>query len=263
MTLPMNSKENQVIFEEILVARKVILNNPKNLNALDYDMIRKTFEKLKAYENDPTVNLVFLKAYGKAFSVGGDLKTAWKIIALGHWSFVASYYRKAFSLDYLLAKYKKPLVAILDGSVMGGGVGISIHSRFKIVTENTIFAMPEASIGLFPDVGASFFLSRLPGFIGEYIGLTGARLDGAEMLALGLGTHFVPSKSLQSMEKALEKLVASSDGASVATMSMIISKFEEEVNIKPDNVIARYEHGWVVAVLRVVLDDGNVADGSG
>ncbi|KAI3790474.1 hypothetical protein L2E82_03541 [Cichorium intybus] len=104
-----------------------------------------------------------------------------------------------------------------------------------------IFAMPEASIGLFPDVGASFFLSRLPGFIGEYIGLTSARLDGAEMLALGLGTHFVPSKSLQSMEKALEKLVASSDGASVATMSMIISKFEEEVNIKPDNVIARLD----------------------
>lgn len=150
-----------------------------------------------------------------------------------------SFYCKQFSLDYLLATYKKPMLAILDGSVMGGGVGISIHSTFRIVTENTIFAMPEASIGLFPDVGASYFLSRLPGFFGEYIGLTGVRLDGAEMLALGLGTHFIPSKNLQSMEKAIEKMVATSDAISVATMSMVINKFAQEVNVKPDSVTHR------------------------
>ncbi|KAJ0677149.1 putative 3-hydroxyisobutyryl-CoA hydrolase [Helianthus annuus] len=85
----------------------------------------------------------------------------------GHWSFGASYYRKEFCLNYLLATYKKPSLAILDGHVMGGGVGISIHSTFRIVTENTVFAMPEVLIGLFPDVGASYFLSRLPGFFGK------------------------------------------------------------------------------------------------
>ncbi|KAJ0514789.1 putative 3-hydroxyisobutyryl-CoA hydrolase [Helianthus annuus] len=152
------------------------------------------YEKSRAYEDDPTVKLVILKANGKVFCCGGDLASGYTYVQLGHWSFGASYYRKEFCLDYLLATYKKPLLAILDGSVIGGGVGISIHSTFRIVTENTIFAMPEVLIGAFPDVGASYFLSRLPGFFGEYVGLTGARLNGAEMLVFGLGTHFVPSK---------------------------------------------------------------------
>ncbi|XP_071689232.1 3-hydroxyisobutyryl-CoA hydrolase 1-like [Rutidosis leptorrhynchoides] len=233
------TEAQQVIFEEISGARKVILNRTKKLNCLNYDMLSKMHEKLKLYENDPTVQLVILKANGNIFCAGGDLTSAIKFMALGHWSFGTSYYRKEFCLDYFLATYTKPMVAILNGSVMGGGVGISIHSTFRIVTENTIFAMPEASIGLFPDVGASYFLSRLPGFFGEYIGLTGARLDGAEMVALGLGTHFVPSKNLKSMEKALENLVASSNAPTVAMMSMIIDKFTEEVNIKPDSAYAR------------------------
>lgn len=217
----------------------MILNRPKKMNTLNYETIRRMYEKLKTYESDPTIKIVILKAYGKAFCAGGDVTSAVNLAAFGHWSFVMSFYCKQFSLDYLLATYKKPMLAILDGSVMGGGVGISIHSTFRIVTENTIFAMPEASIGLFPDVGASYFLSRLPGFFGEYIGLTGVRLDGAEMLALGLGTHFIPSKNLQSMEKAIEKMVATSDAISVATMSMVINKFAQEVNVKPDSVTHR------------------------
>ncbi|XP_023765326.1 3-hydroxyisobutyryl-CoA hydrolase 1 [Lactuca sativa] len=239
MALSIRSEADQVIFEDILGGRKVILNRPKKMNTLNYETIRRMYEKLKTYESDPTIKIVILKAYGKAFCAGGDVTSAVNLAAFGHWSFVMSFYCKQFSLDYLLATYKKPMLAILDGSVMGGGVGISIHSTFRIVTENTIFAMPEASIGLFPDVGASYFLSRLPGFFGEYIGLTGVRLDGAEMLALGLGTHFIPSKNLQSMEKAIEKMVATSDAISVATMSMVINKFAQEVNVKPDSVTHR------------------------
>ncbi|XP_071715690.1 3-hydroxyisobutyryl-CoA hydrolase 1-like [Rutidosis leptorrhynchoides] len=239
MALSMQTETDPVIFEEILGARKVILNRTKKLNSLNYEMLSKMQEKLKVYENDPTVKLVILKANGKAFCAGGDLPSAIKFTALGHWTFGTNYYRKEFCLDYFLATYKKPMLAILNGSVMGGGVGISIHSTFKIVTENTIFAMPEASIGLFPDVGASYFLSRLPGFFGEYLGLTSARLNGAEMLALGLGTHFVSSKNLKYMEDAIEQLVASSNAPSVATISMVIDKFTEEVNIKPDSAYAR------------------------
>ncbi|KAI3715188.1 hypothetical protein L6452_22159 [Arctium lappa] len=232
---------DQVIFEEILGARKVILNRQKKLNTLNYEMLSKMTEKLKAYENDTMVKLVILKAIGKVFCVGGDLTSASKFVAFGHWTFGTNYYRKEFCLDYILATYKKPLVVILDGSVMGGGVGISIHATFRIVTENTIFAMPEASIGLFPDVGASYFLSRLPGFFGEYIGLTGARLDGAEMLAFGLGTHFIPSQSLQSMESALEMMVASTDAPNVEAMAMAINKFAEEVDLKPGNANSRLD----------------------
>ncbi|KAI3803137.1 hypothetical protein L1987_31286 [Smallanthus sonchifolius] len=235
------TEADQVIFEEVLGVRKMILNRPKKLNSLNYEMLRKLYEKSRAYENDPTVKLVILKANGKVFCAGGDLTSACNFIHLGHWSFGASYYRKEFCLDYLLATYKKPLVAILDGSVMGGGVGISIHSTFKIVTENTIFAMPEVLVGLFPDVGASYFLSRLPGFFGEYMGLTGARLNGVEMLAFGLGTHFIPSKNLKSLENALEKMIASLDSPSVATMSMIINKFAQEVQVKPDSTYFRLD----------------------
>ncbi|MFS7981636.1 putative 3-hydroxyisobutyryl-CoA hydrolase [Helianthus anomalus] len=207
-------------------------------------------------------------ANGKVFCCGGDLTSAYTFINLGHWSFGASYYRKEFYLDYFLATYKKPLLALLDGSVMGGGVGISIHSTFRIVTENTSFAMPEVLIGLFPDVGASYFLSRLPGFFGEYVGLTGARLNGAEMLACGLGTHFVPSKVLASiriivhifprcmlisygcylclqnlkpLENALENMVASLGSPSVASLSMIINKFAQEVNVKSDSIYLRLD----------------------
>ncbi|KAJ0514799.1 putative 3-hydroxyisobutyryl-CoA hydrolase [Helianthus annuus] len=231
---------DQVIFEQVLGVRKMILNRPKQLNTLSYEMLRSMYEKSRAYEDDPTVKLVILKANGKVFCCGGDLASGYTYVQLGHWSFGASYYRKEFCLDYLLATYKKPLLAILDGSVIGGGVGISIHSTFRIVTENTIFAMPEVLIGAFPDVGASYFLSRLPGFFGEYVGLTGARLNGAEMLVFGLGTHFVPSKNLKSLEDALEKTVASFGSPSVATMSMIINKFAQ-VQVKSDSAYLRLD----------------------
>ncbi|KAJ0491699.1 putative 3-hydroxyisobutyryl-CoA hydrolase [Helianthus annuus] len=239
--MALKDEAREVIFEEIGGARKVILNRSKKLNTLNYEMLRKMYEKLKAYENDPIVKLVILKANGKVFCAGGDLTSAYTFVALGHWSFGASYYRKEFCLNYLLATYKKPSLAILDGHVMGGGVGISIHSTFRIVTENTVFAMPEVLIGLFPDVGASYFLSRLPGFFGEYVGLTGARLNGVEMLAFGLGTHFIPSKSIISMENSLEKMIASLDSPSVATMSMLINEFAQEVNVKPDSAYSRLD----------------------
>ncbi|XP_076913077.1 3-hydroxyisobutyryl-CoA hydrolase 1-like [Bidens hawaiensis] len=232
---------DQVIFEEGLGVRKMILNRQKKLNTLNYEMLRRMYAKSRAYENDPTVKLVILKANGKVFCCGGDLTSAYTFEQAGHWSFGASYYRKEFCLDYLLATYKKPLVAILDGIVMGGGAGISIQSTFRIVTENTIFAMPEVLIGLFPDVGASYFLSRLPGFFGEYMGLTGARLNGAEMLAFGLGTHFVPSKNLKSLENALEKMAAILESPSVDAISMVINKFAQEVKVKQDSTYFRLD----------------------
>ncbi|KAH9788904.1 3-hydroxyisobutyryl-CoA hydrolase 1 [Citrus sinensis] len=119
-------------------------------------------------------------------------------------------------------------VSILNGIVMGGGAGVSIHGRFRVATENSVFAMPETALGLFPDIGASYFLSRLPGFFGEYVGLTGARLDGAEMRACGLATHFVPSSRLALLEEALYK-VNSSDPA---VISAVIDKFSLEPYLK-------------------------------
>ncbi|KAA8522755.1 hypothetical protein F0562_009083 [Nyssa sinensis] len=192
-------------------------------------------KKLEVYENDPMVKLVILKGNGKAFCAGGDIIAVFHFINAGHWSFGANFYRKQLTLDYLLGTYKKPLVSLINGMVMGGGAGLSMHARFRIVTENTVFAMPEASIGHFPDVGASHFLSRLPGFFGEYLGLTGARLDGYEMLACGLATHFILSKDLVLLENALH-VMGPSD---ISTISQIINKFEHKVNIKQDSAYSR------------------------
>ncbi|KAJ4715175.1 3-hydroxyisobutyryl-CoA hydrolase 1 [Melia azedarach] len=150
----------------------------------------------------------------------------------GHWTFGTLYYKKELILAHFLATYKKPLVALIDGTVMGAGAGLSMYAPFRIVTENTVFAMPEAAIGLFPDVGASHFLSRLPGFLGEYLGLAGARLDGAGMIACGLATHLVLSKDLYRLENALEGLTCSN----ATSISHLINKFVYQTNyVKQDS----------------------------
>lgn len=176
---------------------------------------------MRVYEDDSKIKFVIFKGKGKAFCAGGDVVRVVQYSIAGHWSFAAKFYQKQLGLDYLLATYKKPLVYLINGIIMGGGAGLSMFGTFRIVTEHTVFAMPEASIGLFPDVGATCFLSRLPGYFGEYLGLTGARINGIEMLACGLATHFVLSKDLQPLEDALCELVA----ADTLTISKLVSKF--------------------------------------
>ncbi|TKY44982.1 3-hydroxyisobutyryl-CoA hydrolase 3 [Spatholobus suberectus] len=161
----------------------VILNRPQKLNSLNHEMICQIKKNLELYEKDPSVQLVILKGNGKAFCAGGDVVSVITSAVAGHWTYAASFYKKQLTLDHLIATYEKPTVSLINGVVMGGGAGLSMHTRFRVVTEKAVFAMPEASIGLFPDVGANYFLSRLPGYFGEYLGLTGARLDGTEIAA--------------------------------------------------------------------------------
>ncbi|XP_010659001.1 probable 3-hydroxyisobutyryl-CoA hydrolase 3 [Vitis vinifera] len=228
---------NQVLFEESSYARKMILNRPHKLNSLTYEMISQISRNLEVYENDHLVKILILKGQGKAFCAGGDVVGILLSIINGHWSFGARFYKKQLTLDYLIATSTKPLVSLINGIVMGGGAGLSMNSMFRVVTENTVFAMPEGQIGLFPDVGASYFLSRLSGSFGEYLGLTGARLDGSEMLACGLATHFVLSKDLLLLENALSE-VASSDAL---TISRVISAFSSKISLKKDSAFRRLE----------------------
>ncbi|XP_027174012.1 probable 3-hydroxyisobutyryl-CoA hydrolase 3 [Coffea eugenioides] len=229
-----------VLFEDKKGVRKVILNRPKQLNCLTYEMFCQMLKKLGDYEEDPNTRLVILKGNGRAFCAGGDVKSVLSFMTTGHWSFGASFYRKQLNLDYKIGTYKKPVVSIIDGIVMGGGAGLSLNSTFRIVTENTVFAMPEAAIGLFPDCSASHFLSRLPGFLGEYLGLTGSRLDGAEMVKCGLATHFVLSKDLASMENALDSLAASGS-VDLSSISKTIHKFVHGPHLKKDSVYKRLD----------------------
>ncbi|KVH89246.1 Crotonase superfamily [Cynara cardunculus var. scolymus] len=195
----------QVLLKESSHVRTIILNRPKQLNALSLEMVSRLLELFHAYEEDPNVKLIILKSEGRAFCAGGDVTAVVKDINKGNWKLGAKFFSTEFTLNYLMATYTKPQVSLLRGIVMGGGGGVSVHGRFRVATDNSVFAMPETELGLFPDVGASYYLSRLPGFFGEYVGLTGARLDGAEMLACGLATHFVPLEKLSLLEDALCK----------------------------------------------------------
>ncbi|KAL3739085.1 hypothetical protein ACJRO7_020477 [Eucalyptus globulus] len=218
-----NGEEDQVLVEEKSFVRTVILNRPKRLNAASYHMISRLWELFLVYEKDPYVKLVILKGKGRAFCAGGDVAAVVHDINNGNWKSSASVFRKEYRLFYLMATYCKPQVSILNGIVMGAGAGFSIHGSFRVATENSVFAMPETALGLFPDIGSSYFLSRLPGHFGEYLGLTGARLDGAEMLACGLATHFVPSVELLSLEAALHSV----DSSDQAIISAVIGEYSE------------------------------------
>ncbi|KAL6498717.1 hypothetical protein OROGR_028264 [Orobanche gracilis] len=221
-----NRESNHVMVEDKSSVRIVTLNRPNQLNALSSAMGK-----------------------GRAFCAGADVAEVVHHINRGSydynpassritkrdWKSGADISRKELTMNYVMATYSKPQVSILNGIVMGGGAGASIHGRFRIATENTLFAMPETALGLFPDVGASYFLSRLPGFFGEYVGLTGARLDGVEMLRLPL------------LEEALVKADSGDSDSSAYHMLDIINK-----------VFSRRTIEEIIAALEREAADGKV-----
>jgi enoyl-CoA hydratase len=180
------------------------LNRPKALHALDEAMCRAMIDALVAWRDHPEIEAVLIDhAEGRGFCAGGDVRGI-AASAAGDGADARRFFHTEYRLNHLLFTYAKPVIAFMDGVVMGGGVGISQPARLRIATERTIFAMPETTIGLFPDVGGGWYLSRLPGRIGQYLALTGARLDGAEAHALGLATHYIPSDALDGLKAAIE-----------------------------------------------------------
>jgi len=179
------------------------LNRPKAIHALNEPMCRAIMDALVAWRSDPAVELVLLDhAEGRGFCAGGDVRA---VAESGKRDGVAarSFFHAEYQLNHLLFTYAKPVVSFLDGIVMGGGVGIGLPAKYRVATERTMFAMPEATIGLFPDVGGGWYLSRLPGRLGRYLALTAARLDGADARAIGLATHYIPSDALEDVKARL------------------------------------------------------------
>ena len=176
------------------------LNRPKAIHALTRDMCSAMIAALVEWRERPEVEAVMLDhAEGRGFCAGGDVVMLARSGARDGREARAFFFEE-YRLNHLLFTYAKPTVAFMDGITMGGGVGISQPCKYRVATENTRFAMPETAIGLFPDVGGGWYLSRLPGRVGQYLALTGARLDGAECLALGLATHYVPSLGLEDLK---------------------------------------------------------------
>ncbi|WP_093316058.1 enoyl-CoA hydratase/isomerase family protein [Sphingomonas jatrophae] len=179
------------------------LNRPKAIHALTLDMVQAMTRALVEWRNDPTVELVLIDhAEGRGFCAGGDVVTIAKS-AEGHGAAGDAFFYQEYRMNHLMYSYPKAGVVFLDGITMGGGVGISCPCRYRVATERTVFSMPETAIGLFPDVGAGRYLSRLRGRAAQFLALTSARLDGAECLALRLATHYIPSDRLDAVKQAL------------------------------------------------------------
>ncbi|MDX2209801.1 MAG: enoyl-CoA hydratase/isomerase family protein [Sphingopyxis sp.] len=179
------------------VAGRISLNRPSALHALNLDMVHAMTAALLEWRNDPSVQTVVIDhADGRGFCAGGDIAFLRSSALNDGGTSGLQFFHDEYQLNHLLFTYPKPVVAFMDGITMGGGVGISQPARFRVATENTRLAMPETGIGLFPDVGGGWYLSRMPGRIGAFLALTGARLDGAECFAVGLATHYLPSAAL-------------------------------------------------------------------
>jgi enoyl-CoA hydratase len=183
---------------------RIVLDRPAVLNAITYAMVTAIADALDAWEADPEIRAVVIEGAGeKAFCAGGDV-LAVSEAGRNQTPLARDFFQAEYRLNRRIALYSKPYVPILDGIVMGGGVGVSVHGGPRVATEGTLFAMPETGIGLFPDVGGSQFLSRCPGEIGTYLGLTGARLKAADLLAVGLVDFFVPRDLIPDLLSAME-----------------------------------------------------------
>ncbi|MGE3690135.1 MAG: enoyl-CoA hydratase/isomerase family protein [Novosphingobium sp.] len=191
------SHTDELIVRREGVAGFLTLNRPKAIHALTAAMDHAMTEALLAWRDDADVNAVIVDhSEGRGFCSGGDVAFLRNSALTDNGLSGTKFFYEEYQLNHLMFEFGKPIVAFMDGIVMGGGVGISQPAKFRVATENTRFAMPETGIGLFPDVGGGWYLSRLPGRMGQFLALTGARLDGAEALWTGLATHYLPSEAL-------------------------------------------------------------------
>lgn len=198
-------------------AGRVTLNRPKALNALTHQMCLDLEQALLEWAVDDAVSLVLVDATGdRAFCAGGDIVGLYQSGREGDFQLGRDFWRDEYRLNALIDGYAKPYVVVMDGFVMGGGVGVSAHGSHRIVTERTQFALPECGIGLIPDVGGSWLLAQMPGATGLYAGLTGARLNGADCIWAGLAEHYVTSDKVPAL---VEKLVETGNPAVIANFA--------------------------------------------
>ena len=225
---------DELVVEQQGPVGRIRLNRPKALHALTTAMCAGVLEALDGWREDLSVESVIVDhAEGRGFCAGGDIRMLAESGAadgVAARAFVHTEYR----MNHRLFTYAKPIVAVMDGITMGGGVGLALPCSVRIATENTRLAMPETGIGLFPDVGAGWYLSRLPGRIGQYLALTGYRLDGAECCALGLATHYVASDSLDEVRRRIaaapQEIASTLDALAVPVPAAKLLDRREEID---------------------------------
>ncbi|QNA93758.1 MULTISPECIES: enoyl-CoA hydratase/isomerase family protein [unclassified Microbacterium] len=183
---------------------RLTLHRPEAINALDVGMIEILTDTLNVWRDDSDVQIVLLDGAGnRGMCAGGDVRALHAQIVAGEAERTAEFFRAEYALNAMIAEYPKPIVAFADGITMGGGIGLAGHAAIRIVTERSKLAMPETRIGFTPDVGGTRLLAKAPGRFGEYFGLTGATMSGADAVYLGFADHFVPSDRLEALSEAL------------------------------------------------------------
>uniref|UniRef100_A0A1A8GGK3 3-hydroxyisobutyryl-CoA hydrolase n=1 Tax=Nothobranchius korthausae TaxID=1143690 RepID=A0A1A8GGK3_9TELE len=230
--------EPEVLLEKVGRTGVITMNRPKVLNALNLTMIRQVYPQLKKWENDNEIDMVIIKgAGGKAFCAGGDIRAVTEAGKAGG-SLAQDFFREEYILNNAIGAYRKPYIAIIDGITMGGGVGLSVHGRFRVATEKTLFAMPETAIGLFPDVGGGYFLPRLRGKLGLFLALTGFRLKGRDVQRAGVATHFVESNKIPDLEKELVDLKCPSN----ADISKLLEFHQKQSSLDSEKPFVLEKH---------------------
>ena len=218
------TNEAEVLFEQRGCLGIITLNRPRGLNSLSTNMCQLMDAALIKWAKDDAVRAVIIQGAGeKAFCAGGDVKTLAENSPEDH-HLATEFFATEYVMNSRIYHFPKPYIALLDGITMGGGVGVSVHGSHRIVTEKCLFAMPESAIGLIPDVGGSYFMPRLPGKLGLYLGLTGARLRGADILYAGIGTSYMSSDKIEAFVTAL----STADIADASDVDRVISEFAED-----------------------------------
>lgn len=226
-----NTNEPVVLGEEKDYVRSITLNRPRQLNVISPEVVSKLAEYLEKWEKEFETKLILIKGAGRAFSAGGDLKVFYDGRNSKDACLEVVY--RMYWLCYHIHTYKKTQVSLVNGISMGGGASLMVPMKFSIVTEKTVFATPEASIGFHTDCGFSYIHSRLPGHLGEFLALTGARLNGKELVAAGMATHFVPSEKLLDLEARLVSL----NSGDPDVIQSAIEEFSEIVHLDEDSVL--------------------------
>ena len=223
-SLSASKMSDEVILEKIKNIGVITLNRPKQLNALNLPMARQIYKQMKIWETDSSISFILIQN-GKgsnAFCAGGDIKAIREHAISGETKNALEFFNEEYILNYSISVCKKPYVALINGITMGGGVGLSIHGKYRVATDKTLFAMPETAIGFFPDIGAAFPLSRLEGRLGIYLALTGARLRGKEVFDTGIATHYINSSNVEELQQQLQMINKAED------VEDVLSKFSTQ-----------------------------------
>jgi enoyl-CoA hydratase len=251
--------EPEILFERRGAAGFVALNRPKALNAVTHDMVHALRAQLDVWASDDGITRIVLTGAGdRAFSAGGDIRALYDLGKAGKHKEALQFWRDEYPLNVAIKNYRKPYVSLIDGIVMGGGVGVSVHGSHRVAGDKYQFAMPEVGIGFFPDVGATYFLPRMPGELGTYCALTGERFAAADACAAGLVTHRIPTARFPALIDGLSGTVS---------VDAVLAAFAEPAGEGPISarraVIDRLFKGNRVEDVLAALDKEAASKGAG